>query len=290
MISFKNYLIESKTIKVGLQRDNSYILPDKLEPLKDSDVITVYHAFNRVSDLFEFLDFGLTGKETARRIYSYEADNNPKGLFVSIDLGTVKEFGNYIIEFSSRVSDLEAPIWPGGNYTVQGQPAQYFFGDEQKREQERLRIRNIASKSEYDSIKNSDRPELAQSLYFSSEYQALFTGELNNNSIKAIWVNDTPGKYVNRDTKYTRLTPKQFLKHYSHLKPKSLNKNNFRVLKPREKFNFDIFIDRLRDNSKIKLSKEQIINVFKHMEIRNILKYVWPHHLDDFQKALEEEK
>jgi hypothetical protein len=99
---------------------------DQKVPLKDNETIRVYHAFNNPQDLYDILKYGTSGNLRAKRIYSYEANNNPKGFFVSIDFKTVKGFGQYIMELHTRVSDLEAPVWPSGSYTVQGEYSKYW--------------------------------------------------------------------------------------------------------------------------------------------------------------------
>ena len=257
------------------------------EPLKDSDTIRVYHGFNDLEDLFYTLEMGLSGKERAKRIYSYEYNNNPKGLFVTISLDVAKEFGKYIAEIHTPVSELEAPVWPSGSYTVQGGMASYF-NDESEREASRQKRREEGKKSDKDFIRNSDRPELAE-LLFSGEQQALFTGELNNNSIRAIWVNLTPEK-AGRFSTYKRMNPKQFLKEYKNLKLKKKDyyrRNYNRILKPREKFTPSLFLNRIKENYP-ELTDEYILDVFQNMGENEMSTYLWPNQIKDamefFQK------
>ena len=102
MKSFQEYLVEVKIIGRGIPK----------KPLSDSDTIRVYHGAYDLGTVVQALKYGLTGDIRADRRYSYEANNNPRGLFVTPDLDVAKEFGPYIIEFHTRVSDLEAPVWP----------------------------------------------------------------------------------------------------------------------------------------------------------------------------------
>jgi hypothetical protein len=291
-MNFKEYYLlrEAKVLTPSSRKDPSrpdkrkYLYPEDQEPLKDSDIIRVYHGFNNVDDLFYTLEMGLSGKDRAKRIYSYETNNNPRGLFVTISLDVAKDFGNYIIELHSPVRELEAPLWPGGSYTVQGQMAQYFSSEED-REETRLKRREDAKNAKEASIRNSDRPELAE-LLFSGEQQALFTGDLNNNSIRAIWVNTTPER-SGRFSNYKRMSAKQFLKEYSHLKEKKRNyydRNYNRFFSPREKFDPETFFSRVEkeyNTDKFKISRENILNDFSDLNENQLLKYFWPNQIKD---------
>ncbi len=294
-MNFKQYYLlrEAKVLTPASRKDPSrpdkrkFLYPEDREPLKDSDTIRVYHGFNNVDDLFYTLEMGLSGKERAKRIYSYEYNNNPRGLFVTISLDVAKDFGNYIIELHSPVRELEAPLWPGGSYTVQGQMAQYFSSEED-REETRLERREDAKNANEESIRNSDRPELAE-LLFSGEQQALFTGDLNNNSIRAIWVNTTPER-SGRFSNYKRMSAKQFLKEYENLKPKKkdyYNREYNRILKPREKFTSSLFFSRIKENYP-DLTEEYITDVFRNMDENEMSTYLWPNQIKDaiefFQK------
>jgi hypothetical protein len=294
-MNFKEYYIlrEAKVLTPASRKDPSkpnytkYFYPEDREPLKDSDTIRLYHGFNNINDLFYTLEMGLSGKDNAKRIYSYEYNNNPKGLFVTISLDVAKDFGNYVIEIHSPVSELEAPIWPGGSYTVQGQMSQYFSSDED-REETRLKRREDAKKSNEESIRNSDRPELAE-LLFSGEQQALFKGDLNNNSIRAIWVNSTPER-SGRFSNYKRMSIKEFLKEYESLKPKKkdyYNRQYNKILKPREKFSYNLLMDRLKKEYP-KMSEEYINSVFKDMDEREMSTYLWPDQIEDAMKFFQE--
>lgn len=178
--------------------------------LSDSDTVRVYHGANSIETIVLALTRGLTGDMRIYRRYSYENNNNPKGLFVTPDLDTAKEFGDYILEFHARVADLEAPVWPSGKFTVQGQNAEYFKSDSD-REAARHAARELASRDSTDFVKLSSRPELAQLFLTGGERQALFTGNLNANSIRAVWISSDPTDV--RST-FIRMSPAEFLKKY----------------------------------------------------------------------------
>lgn len=302
--SFKTYFYsvysEAKVLPFTSKNRNVYVYPDEYPPLKDSDTIRVYHAFHDQIDVIRTLKYGLSGQERANRRYSYEANNNPKGIFVTIAFDVAKEFGDYVIEFHTKVSDLEAPVWPGGGYTVQGQMAQYFDGDED-REKARLNRREEAKKSKYDSIKNSDRPELAELLYSGGEAQALFIGQLNPNSVRAIWINPTPEKSGKYST-YKKLTRNEFLQKFGD-KDKVI-RNDYRgrteipdntplqnrVLKPRDKFEVNNFFNKIiekHSTKRNKLTAEELTDIFKNMDDQQWLSYVWPNQLTDAKNAIK---
>src|SRR5690606_7798519 len=194
-----------------------YINPkdyENYEPIKDSDTIRVYHGFYSFNDVQKVLSTGLSGKEKARRIYSYESGNNPNGLFVSVDFKVASKFATsgVVIEFSTKVSDLEAPIWVGGrSYFVQGEYTK-SFKDLDEREQQRLINRQKAGESPYKFISKSDRPELAETIFDNPEKQALYIGDLNPNMIKYVWYNEQLHKNRRLDGEWKRLRRKDFIK------------------------------------------------------------------------------
>jgi len=207
---------------------------DYKTPLKDTDVVRVYHGFYDSDNAIEFCKYGVSGKELASRVYSYESNNNPYGLFVTSNFKTAKYFSRggaggpaVIIEFQTKVSNLEAPVWPSGGYTVQGQMSQYWSGEDLKsqmadRERGRLAAREKIKQSTRKDIefaKQSDKPELALSLFYSGEFQALFVGDLNSNMIRAVWVYE--GDKTPEYETFTRMSCKDFLKKYDIEKPKT---------------------------------------------------------------------
>jgi hypothetical protein len=148
---------------------------------------------------------------------------------------------------------------------------------------------NIKNNSEFEFVKNSDRPEVANELYLSGERQALFTGNLNKNSIRAIWVSKdfkTSGEFA----PWQRMTLNDFIKKFD-VKNKKLdsNKHNtYRVFNPRDKFDSNTFIDKVLfgHSDKIEFLKE-ITPELKKLSDHELLKYVWPNQLDDLKKFID---
>jgi hypothetical protein len=254
---------------------------DQKVPLKDNETIRVYHAFNNPQDLYDILKYGTSGKLRAKRIYSYEANNNPKGFFVSIDFKTVKGFGQYIMELHTRVSDLEAPVWPSGSYTVQGEYSKYWDA-ETPREKGTEAAREKAKQSKEDYIRNSDRPELADSLYNNYEKQALFVGELDANSIRAIWVN----KDMNKDGRYStydRMSVKEFLKTHPS-KPSS--EHRFKIFTPREEFDVDVMLKRFNQRFD-RMSTDDILTGLKYVDDQGLAVHFWPKQMAAVKKFIK---
>lgn len=217
-----------------------YINPkdyENYEPIKDSDTIRVYHGFYSFNDVQKVLSTGLSGKEKAIRIYSYESGNNPNGLFVSVDFKVASKFATsgVVIEFSTKVSDLEAPIWVDGrSYFVQGEYTK-SFKDLDEREQQRLINRQKAGESAYKFISKSDRPELAETIFDNPEKQALYIGDLNPNMIKYVWYNEQLHKNRRLDGVWERLRRKDFIKR---LNVDTTDKHRIGY-KANDDFNFD---------------------------------------------------
>lgn len=254
---------------------------DQKVPLKDNETIRVYHAFNNPQDLYDILKYGTSGKLRAKRIYSYEANNNPKGFFVSIDFKTVKGFGQYIMELHTRVSDLEEPVWPSGSYTVQGEYSKYW-DEENPREKGTEAAREKAKQSKEDYIRNSDRPELADSLYNNYEKQALFVGELDANSIRAIWVN----KDMNKDGRYStydRMSVKEFLKTHPS-KPSS--EHRFKIFTPREEFDVDVMLKRFNQRFD-RMSTDDILSGLKYVDDQGLAVHFWPKQMAAVKKFIK---
>ena len=254
---------------------------DQKVPLKDNETIRVYHAFNNPQDLYDILKYGTSGKLRAKRIYSYEANNNPKGFFVSIDFKTVKGFGQYIMELHTRVSDLEAPVWPSGSYTVQGEYSKYWDA-ETPREKGTEAAREKAKQSKEDYIRNSDRPELADSLYNNYEKQALFVGELDANSIRAIWVNKDMKK-DGRYSTYDRMSVKEFLKTHPS-KPSS--EHRFKIFTPREEFDVDVMLKRFNQRFD-RMSTDDILTGLKYVDDQGLAVHFWPKQMAAVKKFIK---
>lgn len=220
-------------------------------PLMDNETIIVYHGFNKKEDALLTARFGLSGKEIAKRIYSYESGNNPNGLFVTVDFNTAKKFayGGVILEFTAKVIDLEAPVWVDGrSYFIQGELTKSFKNNDERQKQQLLN-REKYSESEYPAITNSDRPELAYSLYEGSEKQALFIGDLNPNMIKRFWIAEK--NTIN--TNWNKMNRTEFLKKFydeEQIK-KSSRENSFydkndKLFLPAENFNKEQLKNKLK--------------------------------------------
>lgn len=261
--------------------------PEERPVLKDSDVLRVFHGFREIEDAVSACLYGISGKSKVGRAYSYEADNNPLGLFVTTNPKTASEFGGTIIEFNCKVEELEAPVWPNGSYTVQGQMAEYFSGDKSKREKAREDARERARKSEYESVSKSDRPELAKTLMNFGESQALFVGDLRPNRIIRIW------KRSRENGKLSAISREDFIKESKALlEPRqgtadlerSRAKN--RVMSIHEPFNPEVFLDRLKSRYGRILAKEDIKKRFVDLYgsgnyeddalMYELSRYLWP--------------
>ena len=260
-------------------RGAKYIYPEERKPLKNNDVLRVFHAFRDIEDAVSACRHGLSGRTRASRVYSYESDNNPHGLFVSPSLDAVKQFGEYIIEFNARVSELEAPVWPSGTYTVQGQYAQYFAGDKRKREKARKQARERALQTGIASITESDRPELANLLFWGGEPQALFVGHLQPNRIIRVWLRDDRGGQAKS------IAREEFLEQNSDVNfsanTESARAEN-RVFRVDEEFDAQQFVERLnaRYGKRYPLTIDQLVNALGSDDTRTMQnelnRYVWP--------------
>jgi len=234
--NINDYLNEVRYININdIENEN---------PLHDSETIRVYHGFNDFKDVEIILKNGLSGKENARRIYSYEIGNNPYGLFVTVDFNVIKRGGfahsGVIIEFSTKISDLEAPVWVGGrSYFIQGEFTK-SFKDLDEREQQRLINRQKTGESPYNYISKSDRTELADVIFENPEKQALYIGNLNPNMIKYVWYNEILHKERRTNGEWIRMSRKEFI---DKLK---INTKIDKYLKylPNDEFNFDEFVSK----------------------------------------------
>lgn len=241
IIKFDNFLNEVRYV-------NTNYPAIMTEPsLKDEETIRVFHGFDNFDDVERVLTYGLSGKERAKRIYSYEAGNNPYGLFVSVKMEVVtRHFAHsgVIFEFSTKVSDLEAPIWVGGrSYFCPGEYTK-SFKDLDEREQQRLINRKINLEHELEPIKKSDRPELAETIFDNSERQALYIGNLNPNMIKYVWYNEILHKNRRTDGEWIKYTRKQFI---NKLKIKT-KRSQFHLFLPTEDFDMNKIISFYGEN------------------------------------------
>lgn len=264
------------------------------QPIKDNETIRVYHGFNRIEDAILACTHGISGKTNPNRIYSYEANNNPKGLFVTTQLKTAKDFGTVVIEFHTKVSDLEAPVWPGGGYTVQGEMSANF-ADENDRERQRLSQRDKLRTSDRKDLSDSDRPELAATL-LGSERQALFIGDLNANAIRAVWVSpEVLGAEFNYKSASIRMSPKEFLAKTKHVKDdaESRARNykddanpSYKMFAPRDEFDADTFKQKVSKQYKT-IPYDEIIEILKKNP-DYVSKFFWPKQIPALTKYLDE--
>jgi hypothetical protein len=262
---------------------------EKENSIMDNEVIRVYHGFsgNAKKSAIEVLLYGLSGKENAKRIYSYEYGNNPKGLFVSVDLKSViRQFAGsgIIIEFSTKVSDLEAPVWVGGrSYFVQGEYTSSFKNDDE-REQQRLKNRERESTNIYPRISQSDRPELAQTLFDNPERQALFIGDLNPNMISHIWFNEGLVFQNRWGKEWVRYKRKDFINKYKSFiihKTKEYNIYNNKLFKPNENFDLNK-IKSIFDNEGY--SFDSFLELLKNKNYYYIKHFFWPKQMEQIKK------
>ena len=259
--------------------------PEERPTLKKNDVIRVFHGFRDLEDAIAACRYGLSGKSRVGRVYSYEADNNPTGLFVTTDPKKASEFGQWVIEFNANANELEAPVWPGGTYTVQGQMAQYFGGSKAKREEARQDARQKAIDRNIEPISKSDRPELANTLMAFGENQALFIGHLNPNRIVRVWVRGDRGEVY-------PMSRKEFLtknKGYEFT-TKSGQENwtaSHRIFRVNDEFDPNKLVQGLVDRYGGKWSFDEPKKILVralgskdfHVMKYELLKYVWPKQL-----------
>ncbi len=270
-------------------------------PLHDNETIRVYHGFHRYEDAIMAAKFGFSGEEKARRIYSYESNNNPNGLFITLDYQTAKKFtypsGDrgiiVIMELSVKVSDLEAPVWPSGSYTVQGQMAQYWKDSEDRRINGTLKARDEASLSKIPFISGSDRPEVAAAL-IGNERQALFVGNINPNMIKAVFFGES-GKHGYIPKTMERISRQEFLNKFkSHVPDKNsdgritdrgeqYHKKNDMLFKPNDDFNMEIFNKEAVENEWDDIGIEMLKKLKSYRYLENLF---WPKQIKQINDLL----
>jgi len=189
----------------------------QFSPVNAGDTFRVFHGFRDRPDAVAALIHGMSGKERANRAHSYEFNNNPQGVFVSLSQKIAQRFGSTVIEFDCTLDELEAPVWPGGSYTVQGQMAQYFpRGREgrvariqRRKEAEKETEQELSKRDDLEHVKQSKQKYLTYMLTNSTEYQALFIGHLDPKKIRAVYVINT----VDYSKPYIKMTPQEFLQH-----------------------------------------------------------------------------
>ena len=239
------------------------------DTINDNEVIRVYHGFNSIDDAIMVAKNGLSGKKSSisHKIYSYETGNNPYGLFVTVSLEVAKSkfsYGGVIMEFSTKVSDLEAPVWKGqGSFFGQGSFTK-SFKDKEDREAQRLNYRdmsinNFKDDKKLSNIAKSDRPELADSLIELPERQALYIGDLNPNMIKRFWVKEALINTNGSNSKLIPISRGEFLKRFGNKKIGQYvidkhGDNSMKLFHPNDELNFGKlnpmdkkFIEELKD-------------------------------------------
>ena len=186
------------------------------EPIKNNESIRVFHGFNSIEDAILIARYGTSGKQRVPRKFSYESGMNPNGLFVTTDFNIASKdfsYGNIavVMEFSVKASDLDTPVW-NNNSSYFGQNSNPRpFKNRDEREAQKTQYQKDASKSEYDYVRNSDNPAMAQNIFHNNEHQALFVGDLNPNMIKRFWVLDT-----RKDSRWRKYSVQDFLKLYGN--------------------------------------------------------------------------
>lgn len=197
----------------------------KQEPIKNSDTIRVYHGCD-LATAVKIAKQGVSGQQWTPRKYSYEAGMNPVGLFVTTDFNKVKDFANpfnggknknaaVILEFTAKATQLDTPVWNGqdsyfGQYS-NPQP----FSDKAERDAQKQRYNDKARQSEYDYVRNSDNPAMANSIFNNNEHQALFLGSLTPDMIKRFWVKPFQG-HTAQSENYKPMNLREFLKEYGN--------------------------------------------------------------------------
>ena len=238
------------------------IASDQQHPLKITDVLKVYHGFHSIDDALDAAKYGLSGASKARRLYSYESNNNPNGLFVTTDISQAKDFTHrepVILEFYAPVKSLEAPVWPGGSYTVQGERTQSWpegrEGRIARRQAQKARDLEYANQTRWPHVAQSDPGlhYLAYMLYESTEHQALFVGNLNPERMKFHVVgkehHGKAAKYID-ESAWKIVSAKELVEQYTDHQPdpgRSASwSNTVKLYGPEDDFSPETFFPRLQ--------------------------------------------
>jgi len=280
-----------------------YKVLEQQEPFEEDDILRVYHAFRDMNDAIMTTKHGLSGQSATSRVYSYESNNNPKGLFVTTDFNTSKDFTSHgaIIEFQCKFSELEIPVWPGGGYTVQGQMAEYWEWDklDEQRQEAILKQREKAKESEYPAVANSSRPELAEMLMSPREYQALFIGDLNANRIDWVWVRDSQQDYARIDDPWKEMSTETFLETYEYQKQKAFSGEERmsdqhmdierKIYMPEDNFDPTTFLQKLSEDHGY--SAQELMDIIKGWSLGDAVDYlkayIWPKQENSLQQWLQ---
>lgn len=221
---------------------------DDFVPLKKGDTVRLFHGFREARDAVRLARNGLSGASRVGRVYSYESDNNPKGLFVTLSRRVADNFvGSYpprtMVEFNAKVEDLDAPVWPNGSYTVQGQMAAYWGHGHEGVRKRRAQQKNLRqdSKVAEPHIRDSDDPAVASTLFFDPEMQALFVGHLNPSDITCFWVEETRGDWKSYDRE-------EYLSRFASA-GKEDDRDYHRIFTAGEDFDGNKFLAHLKDSA-----------------------------------------
>lgn len=248
--TFKKWL-EARELQMGTY-------PDEIDPIQKDEEFRVYHGFYSVTDAINIAIHGTSGGMRAKRVYSYESENNPKGMFVTLDLKTAqKNFAGgtqpTVMQFVTKESELQPPTWPGGGWTGQGQMAQFFYqhpkGARLGRAEKMKQDREQAQQSQYKSISQSHRPELANTL-FGSEMQALFVGHLEASRIEGFHVQRQQKDYRRIDDPWEFISREQFVQEFGQefkYKGAADDYSRYRMFTPNQEFSWQQINNHLND-------------------------------------------
>lgn len=175
-------------------RINDIITEDIVSELQPDSVVTVFHASSDVNTIKSFLINGIDGTQRIPRKYPHYITNTEgkrelinRGLFVTRDLKTALNFGNYAIKFKTLAKNLYSPF-----------PDKRSVAD----------YREIYSKD----YPKSFRPEVSAYLSgkaWGNEPQALFRGTTSPRAIEAIYAaGDIIGEW-------TKISKEEFLEKHA---------------------------------------------------------------------------
>lgn len=163
--TFMEYLLEDH---------HDYSEHSNFTALHENDTITVYHGFNKFSDAMKTAKQGISGSGNIDRLYQFQNDINPNGLFVTSNIRTAMKYAKsqIVICFDAYVKDLKSPL--GSEHATNDMGIH---------------------------IQTSHDPAVASSLMNKHFSQALFVGNLSPKNIKFFY-------YIPENRKYS---PQEFL-------------------------------------------------------------------------------
>ncbi len=92
-----------QSFKTWLEAHHVYdkiIGPEEFPPIRHGDTFRVFHGFRDFVDAWRCAKYGISGKYRVGRTYSYENNNNPVGLFVTLPILRAKA-PTFVIKSSS---------------------------------------------------------------------------------------------------------------------------------------------------------------------------------------------